>query len=319
MQPGLKVAITLRYLATGDSYHSLMSNFQVAHNTISSIVRDFCQAIIDEDAREVIAAPITEAEWVQIADLFSSWWNFHNCLGAMDRKHIAIKCPKGGGSLYFNYKKFHSIVLMVLVDADCKFIWIDVGANGSASDAQICNSSELRECIESGDIWLPAVVPLPNNDRPMPFFIIGDDAFPLHTWLMKPFSQRNMEMDERIFNYRLSRAHRVSENAFGIIANHWRCLLKAQEQNPKIVESIVSACRCFHNLCCIRYTGNPPLDRDNANHELIPEEWRDNADLTELQRLKGNVGTRAARRQRLYLKKYYSSEAGAVPWQNDMI
>ncbi len=219
LQPGLKVAITLWYLATGDSYHSLMYNFQVAHNTISSIVRYVCQAIIDEYAREVIAVPTTEAEWLQIADLFSSRWNFHNCLGAMDGKLIAITCPKGGGSLYFKYKKFHSIVLMALVDADYKFIWIDVGANSSASDAQICNSSELRECIESGDIGLPTDVPLPNDDRPTPFFIIVDDAFPLRTWLMKPFSLRNMEMDERIFNYGFSSASRVSENAFGIMVN----------------------------------------------------------------------------------------------------
>ncbi len=90
LQPGLKVAITLQYLATGDSYHSLMYNFRVANNTISSIVRDICQTIIDKYAREVIVAPTTEAEWLQIADLFSSWWNFHNCLGAMDGKHIDI-------------------------------------------------------------------------------------------------------------------------------------------------------------------------------------------------------------------------------------
>ncbi len=231
----------------------------------------------------------------------------------MNGKHIALRCPKGRGS------KFHCIVLMAFVDTDYKFIWIDVGANGSASDAQIFNFSELREYIESGDIGLPADVPLPNDDRPTPFFIIGDDAFPLYTWLMKTFSWRNMEMYERIFNYRLSCACIVSENAFGIIAHRWRCLLKPQEQNPKIVESIVSACCCVHNLCRIRHPGKPPLDRDNANHELIPGEWRDNAELTELQRLRGNVGTRAARRHRLYLKKYYSSEAGTVPWQNDMV
>ncbi len=227
LQPGLKVGIILWHLATGDSCHSLMYNFRVAHNTISKVVRDVCQAIIDEYDGEVIAAPTTEAEWLQIADVFCSRWNFHNCLGAMDGKHIAIKCPRGGGSLYFNYKKFHSIVLMALVDTDYKFIWIDVGANGSASDAQI---------------GLPAAVPLPNDDRSTPFFIIGNDAFPLRTWLMKPFSRRNMEMDEHIFNYRLSRARRISENAFGIMANHWRCLLEPLEQNPKIVESVVSAC-----------------------------------------------------------------------------
>ncbi len=99
-----------------------MYNFWVAHNTISNVVRDVCQAIIDKYAREVIAAPTTEAEWLEIADRFSSRWNFHNCLGVMDGKHIAIKCPRGGGSLYFNYKKFHSIILMALVDADYMFI-----------------------------------------------------------------------------------------------------------------------------------------------------------------------------------------------------
>ncbi len=246
-------------------------------------------------------------------------WNFHNCLGAIDGKHIAIKCPNGGGSLYFNYKKFHSIVLMALVDADYKFIWIHLGANGSASDAQIFNSSELYECIDTGQIGLPPAVPALNDDRPIPFFIIDDDAFPLRTWLMKPFSHRNMEMDEHIFNNHLSRARRVSENAFGIMTNCWRCLLNPQEQNPKIVESIISTCCCLHNLCRIQYPGNPPLDWDNANHQVIPGEWRDNADLSELQRLRGNVGTRVARRQRLYLKKYYSSEARAISWQNDMV
>ncbi len=126
-------------------------------------------------------------------------------------------------------------------------------------------------------------------------------------------------MDERIFNYRLSRARRVSENAFGIMANCWRCLLKPQEQNPKIIESIVSACCCLHNLCHIHYPGIPALDRNDANHAVIPGEWRDNTDLTELQRFRGNVGTRVARRQILYPKKYYSSEVGAVPCQNDMV
>ncbi len=145
LQACLKVAITLQYLATGVSYNILICKFRVAHNTTSSIVKDICQAIIDEYAREVIAAPTTEAEWLQIADLFSSRWNIHNCLGAMDGKHIGIKCQM---SLYFNYKKFHSIVLMALVDAKYKFICIDVGDNGCASDAQIFNSSELCESIE---------------------------------------------------------------------------------------------------------------------------------------------------------------------------
>ena len=67
---------------------------------------------------------------------------------------------------------------MALVDGDYKFIWVDIGANGSASDAAIFNHSEMKEVIENDTICFPAADPLPNDDRPMPYFIIGNYAFP---------------------------------------------------------------------------------------------------------------------------------------------
>ncbi len=69
--PGLRLVITLRFLATGDSYHSLMYGFRVAHNTISCIVREVCTSIIEEYLQEVIVCPIRPQEWTAIADLFS--------------------------------------------------------------------------------------------------------------------------------------------------------------------------------------------------------------------------------------------------------
>ena len=136
----------------------------------------------------------------EIAKQFGSRWNLHHTVGALDAKP-----PKNDGSTYFSYKGFQSIVLMALVDADYKFILIDTGANGSASDAAIFNHSEMKEIIENGTIGFPAADPLPNDDRSMPYFIIGDDVFPLRTWLMKPFSRRSLPDAKRIFNYRLSR------------------------------------------------------------------------------------------------------------------
>ena len=73
-------------------------------------------------------------------------------------------------------------------------------------------------CIEGGLIGIPTPSPLPDDDKPIGYYIIGDDAFGMKTWLMKPFSRRSLENDERIFNYRLSRARRLVENAFGILA-----------------------------------------------------------------------------------------------------
>jgi hypothetical protein len=149
--------------------------------------------------------PTTQDEWREVAQQFGARWNFHHALGAIDGKHIAIRALKNSGSLYYNYKKFFSIVMLELVDADYKFLWVDIGANGSALDAQVFNSCELKEAIDSGEINLPDPVPLP-HDKEMPYFIVGGDAFALRTWMMKPYSKRSLTSEKRIFNYRLSRS-----------------------------------------------------------------------------------------------------------------
>lgn len=219
LEPGLKIAITLRYLATGDSYKSLMYSFRVAHNTISRIIPETCEAIIDHLSGEVMSCPNSPQAWKEVANKFSKKWNFHNTLGALDGKHIAIKCPPNSGSLYYNYKHFYSIILMALADADYKFLYVDIGANGSASDGGVFNDSDIYRALEVDTAGLPEPASMPNDDKPVPFFIVGDDAFPLRSWLMKPFPHRGLDNEQRIFNYRLSRARRVVENAFGILVH----------------------------------------------------------------------------------------------------
>ncbi len=321
LSPGLKLAITLRYLASGDSYHSLMYGFRVPHNTISILIREVCEAIIEEYADEVIQCPTTDQEWRRISDQFSRRWQFHHCLGALDGKHIAIQCPRKAGSEFYNYKGFHSIILMALVDGDYKFSWVDVGSNGSAGDAQVFNNSELKECLEGETVGVPVAEPLPHDDRDTPFFIVGDDAFALRTYLMKPFSKRDLTMAERIFNYRLSRARRIVENAFGILAHRFRCLLTTLRQRPETVGAIVLACVCLHNLMRMRYPGqqNADVDQEDEQHNVVPGAWRDSNPLVGILGQRGNRQTVAAKNQRQYLSAYYVSDVGSVPWQMNMI
>ena len=93
------------------------------------------------------------------------------------------------------------------MDANYTFIWADVRGNGSASDAQIYNESELKENQEKVTLGLPD---LPNDNEPTPYYFIGDDAFGLREHLLKLYSLRGLTQDERIFNYRLSRSVGVS-------------------------------------------------------------------------------------------------------------
>ena len=137
-----------------------------------------------------------------------------HAVGALDRKHIAIKKPKKSGSGYFNYKGYFSLILLTLVDADYKFLWVNMGASGSSFDAQIFNRSKLKsklKRIENGTLGLPPPEPLGPGGSGH-YFLLGDDAFALMPWLVKPYSRRQLTREEKIANYRISRGRRVVEN-----------------------------------------------------------------------------------------------------------
>ena len=160
------------------SHHSEVSSvrqqqqksFHVAHNTISLFIPEVCQALIDEYQGEVFAFPTNPDEWKEVTQKYCERWSFHHPSGALGRKHIAIRSPRHSGTLYYSYKGFFSIILLALVDADYKFIWADVGAQGSSSDAQIFNHGPPRNRLENGTPGLPYSEPLPHDDRPIPYF-----------------------------------------------------------------------------------------------------------------------------------------------------
>ena len=81
---------------------------------------------------------------------FRTRWNVPHAVGAIDGRHVAMKKPKKTGSDFLNYKGFFSLVLLALVDAEYRFLWIDCESSGSSSDAHIFNRSNLREKIEDG-------------------------------------------------------------------------------------------------------------------------------------------------------------------------
>ena len=222
IDPAERICLTLRYLATGESFHSVEYQFRISRKAISYIVMEVRYAISKIIGASYLTTPKNKDDWLEISQKFYERWNFPNGIGALDGKHIVIQQPENSGSHYRNYKGTDSIILMVLVGPEYEFLYADIGINGRNSDGGVWDKCKLKEQIEQGILDLPDPVNLPGRLYDIPFVIAGDDALPLTPYLMKPYPMNNLTDGKRIYNYRFSRMRRISENGFGILANRFR-------------------------------------------------------------------------------------------------
>ena len=139
--------------------------------------------------------PTDPEDWSKIEEKFRNKWKVPHAVVALDGKHIAMKKPKKSGSEYFNYKGYFSLVLLALVIAKYKFLWVNVGVSGSSSDALIFNRSKMKRKIENGTLVLPPPESMGPGGPDLYYFLLEDDAFTLIPWLVKPYSRRQLTRD----------------------------------------------------------------------------------------------------------------------------
>ncbi|XP_039309117.1 protein ANTAGONIST OF LIKE HETEROCHROMATIN PROTEIN 1-like [Solenopsis invicta] len=215
---------------------------------------------------------------MQIPKSFLNQWQFPNCVGAIDGKHISIQCPpKTGSQFYSSYKKRFSIILMAACDAKYRFTWMDVGDYGSQNDGGVWANTTFGQAIDVDEIDFPFPKELPGSDVILPFTFVADEAFPLGIHMMRPYARtyRNFGDAERIFNYRLSRARRVIENAFEIMSSRWRILRRDLCCTPETAEHIVKAIVCHHNFLMISEQNLAPLKRIYCPASMLDREGID--------------------------------------------
>ena len=282
IDPEIKIAITLRFLATGGSYVSLMYQFRVHSSTISKFISAVCNKIYETFKGRILRLPDTTEEWEIIEHETRCLWQFPNCIGVADGKHIAIIHPSNSGSEFYNYKGFFSIVLLAIVDYDYKFVFTDVGCQGRISDGGVYRNSFFYRATQENLLELLTGKPLPvsnnpyydnQNTEPMPYIFLADEAFPLGKHCLKPYSQSGLTPIKRIFNYRLSRVRRVTENAFGILTNRFRVFTTRMCLDPDKATIITLATLVLHNmlrqLSYESYTLEGCIDMETESGDIV--------------------------------------------------
>ena len=268
-------------------------------------------------------APPNEADWKRIEQQFATRWNFPNCIGALDGKHIVITAPFKSGSLFHNYKGTFSVNLMALVDANYKFILIDVGQYGSNADGGVFQRSEFGRRFLNRELEIPP--PKIIADAPeiglLPHCIVADEAFPLRIDLMRPYPRRsrheNLPEDKAVFNYRLSRARRIVENTFDILAQCWRLLNRRIQLSEDNVVTVVKACCILHNFLrdSADYHDRSTLQVNEDGDVLMPF----GGAIVNVAYMRGYHSAKDALQTRELFKTYFNSPSGSLPWQLERI
>ena len=181
----------------------------------------------------------------------------------------------------------------------------------------------MGKCFEDNSLNVPEGSKIPGMDVELPYFLVGDEIFPLKTWLMRPYPG-TLDETQRIYNYRVSRARRTIENVFGILAARWRIFRKAIRADIKTVEAIVQACVCLHNFLQLTaksaYSRQRFIDSEMENGSICPGDWRYfipsvQSGLCCLPKAKGGRQQINAKDTQRALKDYLNTTGGSVEWQ----
>nr|CAI5829049.1 unnamed protein product [Callosobruchus analis] len=288
----------------------------IPHRTFHNPLHETCKALWDVLALDYLETPETPEKWEDISGGFQERWNFPHCLGSTDGKHVNIQAPHGSGSLFYNYKRHFSIILLGACDAYYKFTYVDIGAYGSQSDGGVLKNSVFGQRMENNNMNIPMDKCLPGINIVMPYFF-GE-------YIMRPFPGQQLSNTQKIFNYILSRARQVIENTFGIMVSRWRILRTPINAKVENIDNIVKAIVTLHNYCQTELSGPgndiycPPnfVDRDGEENGG----WRaEQESLPSVGRLGANVAKRFVYGIRNTLAHYFLSDEGKVSWQERAI
>ena len=216
-----------------------------------------------------LKSPSSVNDWKSISERFEEVWNFPHVVGAIDGKHIRTECHKLGGTLCHNDKGFFRMVLLAVCDAGYCFTLF-------YNDCGVLANSFSGKGLESNKIQLPPDEPLDGClFSPQPYYLLGDDIFPLKKWSIKPYPGKNMTEEQKIYNYC---CRRVIENAFDILSARWRVFHRPIRGNVKHVERYVLSALALNNY--LRQTSsasNTPngfVDSEECDGSIHLGEWR---------------------------------------------
>ena len=162
----------------------------------------------------------------------------------------------------------------------------------------------------------------------LPYFLVGDEIFPLQEWLIKPYSKSALTSEiKQVFNYRQSRARRVIQNTFGILVSRWRIFRQLIEASPEKVKKYTLAAIALHNYLreadTASYTPSGFINSKDSSGKIKEGSWRGGFqhEGAHAMNVISKIHNSRIKNSILTIRgdwaKYLVTEEGQVPWKLD--
>ncbi|XP_037950861.1 protein ALP1-like [Teleopsis dalmanni] len=269
-----KIAIAVYKLASCAEYRVIAKGFGVSKSTVCLCVHSFCKVLIENQVGKILSWP-NALECERIASRFEQKFKLPNIIGVIDGTHVPIKPPQDGAADFRNRKGYSSIAVQAIVDDQYLFKNITAQNPGCAHDASVLRGSSLYKnhntLIPESHSEIDGIYNASNEAMlfKLPYYIIGDAAYPLCNWIMKNYRDE-LTVEETSFNLYLNQARIVVEQAFGRLKGRWRILYKKSDLDVYNMPHVIIACGILHNFVEIskqRYNSSWDVERIHGESE----------------------------------------------------
>ncbi|KAG6543027.1 hypothetical protein Mapa_015523 [Marchantia paleacea] len=268
------VAMVLHRLAFGLPPSTISNLYNVGPSTVTEYTKQITDILASKNKlySKFVSIP-TGTKLANNIAKFQNLTNIPNICGAIDGTHIKLwRKPRlqDTPKFYWNNKKFYSVLLQGVCDADKVFWDVCCNAPGGLHDAIHLRSSSLWLKLKEGRVLEQPIAQV--STRPIRPFLVGDTDYPIMPFLITPFSPaRNSQSSalQNDFDAELNKAHSCIESAFGILKKRWGILTNLNI-GLQYAPQVVIACCVLHNFCQLAGEREPDdhtdmhLNNDNS-------------------------------------------------------
>ncbi|KAL3680337.1 hypothetical protein R1sor_023293 [Riccia sorocarpa] len=243
----VRVGATIYRLINGVDYYEVADKFGVGESSVHEIMQDCVPAIVKVFGHH-LNWPTGEA-MAEVSRSFHEKCGLPNCQGTIGSTHVEILNPTGPEARkYINKTGHFSVVLQAVADSSFSLLDVFCGYPERTYDNKVLRNSSLYRRVLAGEILAGPIQSINGGFQLRPY-ILGGSNYPLHSWLMVPYSASSpLSYSQEQFIHRHEQGNVYAQQAVGILKRVFRVLGVGIRGRLELVPVIVQACCLLYNI-----------------------------------------------------------------------